>query len=72
MIKNGLTVFSHLLTTMIAGFVQTNDHITFKVNSLQNGQDSLDLLRDINRGLNDSLGLIRTISSNTDPGLYKD
>ena len=39
---------------------------------LQNGQDSLDLLRDINRGINDSLGLIRTISPNTDPGLYKD
>lgn len=41
-------------------------------NILQTGQNNLDLIRDINRGINDSLNLIRTISPNTDPGLYKD
>lgn len=39
---------------------------------LDNGKDSLDLIRDINRGINDSLVLIGTISPNTDPGLYRD
>lgn len=39
---------------------------------LQTGRDSVDLIRDINRGINDSLNLIRTISPNTDPGIYKD
>jgi hypothetical protein len=39
---------------------------------LDTGKDNLELIRDINRGINDSLALIRTISPNTDPGLYKD
>jgi hypothetical protein len=39
---------------------------------LQTGRDSVDLIHDINRGINDSLSLIRTISPNTDPGIYKD
>lgn len=39
---------------------------------LETGRDSVDLIRDINRGIADSLNLIRTISPNTDPGLYKD
>lgn len=41
-------------------------------NLLNNGKDTLSLMKDINRGINDSLNLIRTISPNTDPGLYKD
>ena len=36
------------------------------------GSDSLNLLRDINRGINDSLNLMRTVSPYTDPGLYSD
>lgn len=39
---------------------------------LANGQDSLGLIRDINRGINDSLILFRTISPNTNPGIYAD
>jgi len=39
---------------------------------LQTGRDQLDLLRDINRGLNDSLNLARTTFPNIDPGIYKD
>jgi hypothetical protein len=39
---------------------------------LGTGQDSLNLLRDINRGINDSLSIMRTISPYTDPGIYKD
>jgi hypothetical protein len=35
------------------------------------GKDNLDLLRDINKGISDSLNLIRTASPQTDPGLYK-
>ena len=39
---------------------------------LATGRDNLNLIRDINQGLNDSLQLIKTISPNSDPGLYKD
>jgi hypothetical protein len=41
-------------------------------NLLDTGRSQLELLRDINRGLNDSLNLARTINPNIDPGLYKD
>ena len=39
---------------------------------LASGQDSLGLLQEINRGINDSLNLLSTISPNTAPGLYAD
>ncbi len=38
---------------------------------LQTGNDTLGLMREINRGINDSLALARTISPNLDPGIYK-
>lgn len=38
----------------------------------QNGSDTLGLLQDINRGINDSLRLIRTISPYVSPGVYGD
>jgi len=37
---------------------------------LGTGQDSLALMRDINRGINDSLDMARTIGNNQNPGLY--
>jgi len=37
---------------------------------LQNGHGNLSLLREINRGINDSLSLIRTISPYVSPGQY--
>lgn len=39
---------------------------------LKNGGDTLGLLQDINRGINDSLFLIRTVKPNIDSGIYKD
>lgn len=41
-------------------------------NIIDTGRSQLGLLRDINRGLNDSLNLARTLNPNIDPGLYKD
>ena len=41
-------------------------------NILHNGQQNLELLRDINRGINDSLSMIRTISPYVNPGMYSD
>ncbi len=38
---------------------------------LQNGRDSLSLLRDINRGINDSLQVVDSIAPYIDPGLYQ-
>lgn len=39
---------------------------------LENGTDTLDLLRDINRGINDSLGIAETLGLRLDPGIYRD
>ncbi len=60
-----VVVLSQILANAIQQLVQLRS-------ILQTGKDSVDLIRDINRGINDSLNLIRTISPNTDPGLYRD
>lgn len=39
---------------------------------VDNGKDTLTFMKDINRGINDSLNLVRTVYPNIDPGLYKD
>jgi hypothetical protein len=39
---------------------------------LDNGKDTLNLIQDINRGINDSLNLARTVYPNIDSGIYKD
>ncbi len=39
---------------------------------LNTGEDTLGLLQDINRGINDSLNLLKTTGLITDPGLYKE
>jgi hypothetical protein len=39
---------------------------------VDNGHDTLSLLRDINRGINDSMAIVDSLSPYMDPGLYKD
>ncbi len=39
---------------------------------LQNGEDSLNLMRDVNKGINNSLAVINSISPYVNPGLYGD
>lgn len=39
---------------------------------LQNGQDSLSLLQEINRGVNDSLAQLESLGVHIDPGIYHD
>lgn len=39
---------------------------------VENGRDTLGLLKDINRGINDSLSVLDTIAPYIDPGLYKE
>lgn len=58
-----------VLTQILLNAIQQLAHLKSIV---QSGQDNLGILRDINRGINDSLNLIRTISPNTAPGLYQD
>lgn len=41
-------------------------------NMVETGEDHLNLMREINRGINDSLKLAQTINPNIDPGIYKD
>lgn len=36
------------------------------------GQDTLNLIQEINKGINDSLNFLKSIDPNLDPGLYKD
>lgn len=36
------------------------------------GQDSLNLMKDINRGINDSLRMVSSSGHSTDPGLYRE
>lgn len=58
-----------VLTQILANAVQQLAQLKQIMDS---GKDNLQLVRDINKGINDSLGLIRTIFPNSDPGLYKD
>lgn len=39
---------------------------------LQDGKDSLDLVRQINDGINDSLAMAKTMGIRIDPGIYRD
>jgi hypothetical protein len=39
---------------------------------LSTGQDSLDLMQDINRGLNNALGVLNSAGAMRDPGLYRE
>lgn len=39
---------------------------------LENQEDQLDLLREVNAGINDSLDMIRTSFPEIDPGIYSD
>lgn len=41
-------------------------------NIVDTGKDQLQLIREINRGVNDSLNLARTVYPNADPGIYRD
>lgn len=41
-------------------------------NVVKNGRDSLELMREINRGINDSLNLMRTISPYIQPGAFSE
>ena len=38
---------------------------------VSNGADTIAFFRDINRGINDSLGIIKTVYPSIDPGIYK-
>lgn len=52
--------------------VQTIQQLTALKQIMGAGKDTLGLMRDINRGINDSLFLMRTIGPNGEPGLYRD
>jgi hypothetical protein len=58
-----------VLVQILANALQQLSALRSMVSS---GQDSLGLLRDINRGINDSLVLLNTVSPNVSPGLYGD
>jgi hypothetical protein len=51
---------------------QTVQELTQLKAMLQNGKDTLGLLQDVNRGINDSLRMADTLGLRIDPGLYRD
>ncbi len=58
-----------VLAQILANAVQ---QLTQLRNILQTERDNVNLIRDLNRGINDSLYLMKTISPNSNPGIYKD
>jgi hypothetical protein len=65
MFGGDVLVLTQILTETVAELAQLKS-------LLGTGEDTLGLMQDINRGINDSLNLMRTISPNTSPGIYKD
>lgn len=58
-----------LLTQILANAVQQLSKLQSIIGT---AQTNLDLVRQINQGINDSLNLIKKINPNTDPGIYGD
>src|SRR5690242_7858130 len=58
-----------VLSQILVNALQQLSQLKAIVNS---GKDSLDLMRDINKGINDSINLIRTVSPNTAAGIYSE
>lgn len=58
-----------VLTQILAQAIQTV--LTLK-SMLENGKDTLDLMRDINAGVRSGIDLIRIINPNFNPGVYGD
>ena len=58
-----------LLAEIVANTLQQIYEIRQVIN---NGKNQVDLIREINRGINDSLRMMETIKGNVDPGIYRD
>lgn len=58
-----------VLTQILANAIQQLAQLR---QMLQTGNDTLGLLRDVNRGINDSLRMAETLGLRIDPGLYRD
>jgi hypothetical protein len=65
MFGGDVVVLTQILVQAIQQLVQLKQ-------MFEQGKDSLDLMRDINRGINDSLNLVRTVYPDIDPGIYRD
>ncbi len=66
------SLFGEETAVLIQILANTVKQLTELKAILDNGKDTLNLLQDINRGINDSLHLARTVYPNLDPGIYKD
>lgn len=66
------SIFGEETAVLIQILANTVKQLTELKAILDNGKDTLNLLQDINRGINDSLNLARTVYPNIDPGIYKD
>lgn len=60
-----IVVLSKILANAVQQLIQLR-------NILNTGKNNLELVRDINRGINDSLDMIKTLNPNIDPGIYRD
>ncbi len=65
MFGGDIVVLTQILAQAIAQLAQLKQ-------ILQSGNDTLGFLQDVNRGINDSLNLAKTLGIRIDPGLYRD
>ena len=65
MFGGDIVVLTQILAQAIAQLAQLKQ-------ILQSGNDTLGFLQDVNRGINDSLNLAKTLGIRVDPGLYRD
>jgi hypothetical protein len=65
MFGGDILILTQILTQAIAQLAQLKQ-------ILQSGNDTLGLLHDINRGINDSLRMAQTLGIRVDPGLYRE
>lgn len=58
-----------VLTQILANAIQQLSQLQ---TILGTGKDTLNLMREVYRGISDALNLLRTINPNADPGIYRD
>ena len=66
------SIFGEETAVLIEILVNAIKKLTELKSIVDNGKDTLSLLQEINRGINDSLRMAETFGLRIDPGLYKD
>lgn len=71
-LKSKADLFGGDVAVLTQILVQTIKQLYELQQLVKTGQDNLNLLRDINRGINDSLRVVESLGPYIDPGLYRE